>query len=41
VRLALKGLALWPLVGPLLPHVRRFFTEREPDRDAGDASAAG
>jgi hypothetical protein len=39
VRLALKGLALWPLVGPLLPHVRRVFSERS--RDAGDASAAG
>jgi hypothetical protein len=37
VGLALKTLALWPLVSPLLPHVKRFFTERE----HGDASAAG
>ena len=36
VRLALKVLALWPLVGPLLPHVKRLFAER----DRGDAAAA-
>jgi hypothetical protein len=41
LRIAVKALALWPLVGPLLPHVRRFFTDRDRDRDAGDASAAG
>jgi hypothetical protein len=35
VKLGLKLLALWPIVGPLLPHVKRFFGEREP----GEASA--
>ncbi len=37
VRLGLKLLALWPIVGPLLPHVKRFFGERE--REQGEASA--
>ncbi len=37
VGLALKLLALWPLLGPLLPRVKRFLTER----DAGDAPASG
>ena len=36
VRLALKALALWPLVGPLLPRIKGFFAER----DRGDASAS-
>ena len=36
VRLAVKALALWPLVGPLWPHVRRFFAER----DRGEASVS-
>jgi hypothetical protein len=36
LRLALKALALWPLVAPLLPHVKRFFGERE--RDAASAA---
>lgn len=37
VGLALKALALWPLIGPLLPPLKRLFTERQP----GDASARG
>ena len=35
LRLGLKLLALWPIVGPLLPHAQRLFRERE----HGDASA--
>jgi hypothetical protein len=36
--LALKALALWPLIGPLLPHVKRFLGERERERDAASAA---
>ena len=31
LRLGLKALALWPVVVPLLPHVKRFFGERARD----------
>jgi hypothetical protein len=28
LRLGLKALALWPIVVPLVPHVKKFFAER-------------
>ena len=37
LRLAAKALALWPVIVPLLPRVKRFFSAR--DRD--DAPASG
>jgi hypothetical protein len=35
LRLAVKALALWPIVVPLVPHVKRLFG----DRTRGEASA--
>jgi hypothetical protein len=35
LRLAVKALALWPVIVPLVPHMKRFFAAR--DRDAASA----
>jgi hypothetical protein len=34
LRLAVKALALWPVVVPLVPHVRRLLAERTRDAPA-------